>query len=111
MVRTYTVTKREGEWLGPVDWDYDFLARVRDRKKTERYVGNLRHIVAILHRGGEVWSGDSGGFYHRVVHAGMYDGWPWWEPTPAILVEGPLGPTEKFFYQCVYVQVQSLGEG
>jgi len=33
-----------------------------------------------------------------VVHVGMYDGWPFWKPTPAVGYIGPLGSVERAFF-------------
>jgi len=40
----------------------------------------------------------SGHARSQVVGVGMYDGWPFWEPTPAISYVGPLGAIEVAFY-------------
>lgn len=40
----------------------------------------------------------SGQFSHEVISVGMYDGWPFWTPTPAALTYGPLGVGDWHFY-------------
>jgi len=47
----------------------------------------------------EGWKYCSSGFsIFSVVHIGMYDGWPFWKPTPAIGWIGPLGTVEVAFW-------------
>jgi hypothetical protein len=41
----------------------------------------------------------------------MYDGWPYWKPTPAILTSGPLGSEWHFFYDIVGVEKRSITQG
>jgi len=38
---------------------------------------------------------------------GMYDGWPFWKPTPALLCSGTLGPEWHFFYDLQDVRKRS----
>ena len=97
------VVEREGELLGPVDWTYDFRQHFNsmgspDAVKDEycaRRVELLRRIsepgewrVILAHS--SVWK--------DVYAVGMYDGWPFWKPTPAMLTSGTLGAEWHFFY-------------
>jgi len=87
-MRTETRTVRVGEFLGPVDWDFDF--GVDDER-----VRRLRDIEAGIARG-ETWQATTDGGWPRfgwgeVLAVGMYDGWPYWSPTPSVLISGHFG--------------------
>jgi hypothetical protein len=91
-MRTETRTVHIGEWLGPIDWTYDFAAHGWDRGGAmnpdlipER-VANLRAVEAGLARG-ERWTVYAYGSHRKVISVGMYDGWPYWKPTPFYLLE------------------------
>lgn len=91
-MRTYTVTQREGEYLGPIDWSWFEENPPRDRYE-EQIIAWLKDIEADK----EAWlvSNDGGApkmWHRRVIQIGMYDGWPYWKPRPALRIEGPLGP-------------------
>ncbi len=80
-MREHTVTVREGEACGPIDWEHPKAAGMPDywreaETHPDRFTFNGRAIVQIC----------------------MYDGWPYWEPRPAIQFIGPLQSGEwKFF--------------
>jgi len=98
------VIEREGELLGPVDWGYDFFqhysthgcSEERKRESCDRSVAFLRTIADAPEGTMEARCGD---YWKDVIAVGMYDGWPFWQPTPAILVRGVLGPEWQFFYE------------
>ena len=102
-MRTRWVEERIGEWLGPIDWSYDFQqhAMTATRGGTAQWaidegIAQLRRLEA---EPGGWWYAPSGFNEFEVVHVGMYDGWPFWRPTPAIGYIGPLGGVEvAFFY-------------
>jgi len=105
-MRYETQTVRIGEWLGPVDWSYYFTQHNWGPSKggvnpecTSRGADVLREVEQHLAAGRECWISDSG-FDHQVIHCGMYDGWPFWKPTPAVLYIGPLKQSGEvcFFY-------------
>lgn len=105
-MRTRTVIEREGEHLGPVDWSFDFSQGVSntccsDERKAERlsrYV-ELLWEVERRHLRGEPLRVCTNGYWHPLILVGMYDGWPFWKPTPALCVRGPLGPAWDFYYE------------
>lgn len=85
-MRVWTETHREGTNVGPVDWSHetakDMPAEWREAEKSPEQFVFL----------------SSGGFSSRKLYElAMYDGWPYWQPRPAILFEGPLGPEWNFF--------------
>jgi hypothetical protein len=80
-MRYETVTHRIGENVGPVDWDHPLATRMppiwRSAAGTpDAFLYNGRSIVEIC----------------------MYDGWPYWTPTPAIHYIGPLNSGEWDFF-------------
>lgn len=94
-----TETVREGENLGPIDWSYNFRQHfdsmcapdaARD-EACERAKAVLKAVETAKKEGKEVKVWASGNFLHRVLDVGMYDGWPFWKPTPYVLLDGPLG--------------------
>ncbi|MFA5056538.1 MAG: hypothetical protein WC485_00355 [Opitutaceae bacterium] len=96
-MKTITKTERVGELLGPVDWSYDFTkhdwANGRGGVNPEiarNAVATLRQVVELLDAGKQVMV-SLYGEGHDVLAVGMYDGWPFWEPTPSVLVRTWLG--------------------
>jgi hypothetical protein len=91
-----TVTVTEGEWLGPVDWDYDFASHGWDRGGAcnpdliPDSIATLRTVEDGLARG-ERWTIAECGGRYKVVRVGMWDGWPFWRPTPTYLIERVIG--------------------
>jgi hypothetical protein len=102
------VEHREGELLGPVDWNYDFnkhngVLCCSDQQKAEitfARVERLWKLERAYLSGKELRVCTSGQFWHDLIAVGMYDGWPFWTPTPAICYVGPLGGAQwDFFYE------------
>lgn len=90
-MRTRTVTVREGELVGPIDWNHEYAKDRpqlwRDAEKDPRsYLLNDREVYAM----------------------GMYDGWPYWKPTPAFLVSSPVGGSEWTHFNSYGVHNSSL---
>jgi len=83
------VEVREGEFLGPIDWLFDF-----DSVKWGDGHGGANpvvvdHAVSVLREVcvGDMIQGSYGDEPRRVLAVGMYDGWPHWKPFPSVLVE------------------------
>jgi hypothetical protein len=85
------VTERIGEYLGPVDWDYDFncCLSTMGEANVQKHIERFKQIEL----GDEVTT--YGGWprigWGEVLQIGMYDGWPWWKPTPSVLKVGVFG--------------------
>lgn len=80
-MREHTITVRDGEACGPIDWQHPTSAAMPEHWREaethpERFTFNGRMIVQIC----------------------MYDGWPYWEPRPAIQFIGPLRSGEWTFF-------------
>jgi hypothetical protein len=96
-----TVVQRIGEDMGPINWSYDFRSHFdcyctddagRDRICAE-HVERLRQIAAEP----SAWLASTDGGspkcgYFPVINVCMYDGWPYFRPTPFVRTMGPLGP-------------------
>jgi hypothetical protein len=103
-MKTRTITERVGEFLGPVDWAYDFTQHDWGQGKggvNPELSAEGAKVIRAMAAEPDGWSFSPCGFsWCRVVHIGMYDGWPFWRPTPAIGYIGPLGSVEwAFFYR------------
>ena len=93
-MREWTETRREGTDMGPIDWSHPMVAKVR----SPEVLAMLREAEAnpqdfiVTSDGGwpRVGWGD-------VLAVRMYDGWPYWQPMPAVLKKGTLGPEWNFF--------------
>lgn len=92
-MRTETVTIRIGENVGPVDWSHP----------TAKDMPDIWHEAEA--------SPDDFVFsnYERTILAiCMYDGWPYWEPRPAIQFIGPLNSAEWSFFDSYNVTPHSI---
>lgn len=92
-MRERTITVREGERVGPVDWDHpiakdmpEIWRHAEDRPAS--YPLNGREILAM----------------------GMYDGWPYWTPRPAVLTMSPINLPEWVFFDSYSVHPNSVSE-
>ena len=82
-MRYETVTVRHGENVGPVDWSHEYAKDKPDHWKDAEQNPEAYQFLP------------QGMFTPRNVHCiCMYDGWPYWRPTPAMLIDSPLGGTE-----------------
>lgn len=94
IMRTETVTRRIGEYMGPVDWDYDFRHHFNNYCCNEGTKDEMCRKAVERFRTLEVGDMVDEGFGNtrEVLKIGMYDGWPWWKPVPHYLRNGTLGP-------------------
>ena len=99
-----TIKQREGELLGPVDWNYDF-----DQHKWSDNRGGVNpeivdegkvalKILETKIAEGKPCTVGCYGTRQKVLHVGMYDGWPFWKPTPSVGLESWLGVEWQPFY-------------
>ena len=98
-MKTRMVKIREGEYLGKVDWAYDFSAHDWDHGGGTNPI-SIRDAVMKLkfleyHVG--KWQATVDGGMPRcgcgdVIAVGMYDGWPYWRPVPSFQISTQLGP-------------------
>jgi hypothetical protein len=94
-MRSRTVTVTEGEMTGPIDWGHPLA---NDMPAIWREAENAPSDFVL-----------TGDHPDRAIFAiGMYDGWPYWKPTPALLVESPLGGSEWIFFNSYGVHKNSI---
>ena len=91
-MRTKTVTLREGESMGPVDWTHE---TARDMPPIWREAEKAPGDYLLNDR----WS---------IIEISMYDGWPYWAPRPAIYFIGPLNCGEWTFFDSYGVHTDSI---
>lgn len=96
-MKTRTVVERIGEMLGPVDWSFNFESHCwgpnkggTNPKVVESSKQVLRRICDEPDAEWEVLISHSDG-WHKLLSVGMYDGWPYWTPTPSIYTATWLG--------------------
>lgn len=92
-MRTRTVTVREGENVGPVDWTHDIAKGMPDIwREAEQNPDGFTFTE-----------------YHRqIISICMYDGWPYWTPRPAVCFIGPLNSPEWAFFDSYGVWPSSI---
>lgn len=109
-MRSYQKTVYEGEYLGPVDWSYDFRQHDWSTNKggmnpeiTQSRIDMLRRLET-----GEWEATTDGGWprvgWGKVLKVGMYDGWPHWKPIPSVYINGTLGGSWHPFYSITEVR-------
>lgn len=98
-MRKYMVEHRAGEWLGPIDWSYDFYKYSSvNEKSIQRRIDMLKTLEENPDRYEATTDGGVPKIgWGKVVKIGMFDGWPYWEPTPFIGIrhKGSLPHIEK----------------
>lgn len=112
------VIERIGENLGPIDYAYDFTKHDWDSGRGGMNPGVTRDGIAQLRRLETAVADTRNRVEVRLMHSdcywpvlavGMYDGWPFWEPTPSVQVYRVLGAEWHPWY---YVQdVRVVDEG
>ena len=95
-------THREGENMGPLDPNFDWMGDGclfpnNPEIKKERFEWMLE-IEKEFRKGKRIHAsyGDFGG---EVLDIGMYDGWPYWTPTPAVLLDHWNKAHWEFWYE------------
>jgi hypothetical protein len=110
------VEERIGENMGPIDWDFDFSQGFANmctsnetyrRERIERAKADMRTMEEAFRAGKRVRVTRSSNYTYDVLDVGMYDGWPYWRPTPAFLCSSPLGGAGdwSFYYDIHGVEV------
>lgn len=115
-MKTRTVTVREGELLGPIDFGHDFISyfnnescpQQENERRCNRCVDSLRQIS---NGSPSQWQVRCGEYWHDLVAVGMYDGWPWWKPVPHVLIGSTLGSEWEPFYKIEDVRHKQIGGG
>ena len=85
-MKTRMVEERIGEACGPIDWEHPKALGLPDIwREAEANPDGFRLLTA----------GDMA--TRTIIEICMYDGWPYWRPTPAIHSMGPIGAEWMFF--------------
>lgn len=96
-MKTITVTQDVGEELGPVDWTHPMIAEV------ERHAPELVAALRDAEKDPSAFEATTDGGWPprvgwgRVLRVVMYDGWPFWKPTPTVVSEGWYGSRHDHF--------------
>ena len=113
-MKSRMVEVREGELLGPIDWSYDFFQHFGGyccSEEVKHEICDRRlEVLRKVEADPTYWTVNTGGFWHPLLSVGMYDGWPFWKPTPALLIMGPMGTEWQFFYDLQDAEPMSQGE-
>jgi len=91
-MKTYTQTVREGENMGQIPEDYDFIEW---HKGDHLYPNNPETVIQKGKQILEIQEAFLEGKtvyileyfdvpYKKVTDVGMYDGWPYWKPVPHV---------------------------
>lgn len=90
------VEERIGENMGPVDWEHP---KAKDMPAIWREAeANPSEFML-----------DTGSFsLFQILALCMYDGWPYWVPTPAIMYIGPLGRAEWAHFDSYSIHPNSI---
>jgi hypothetical protein len=92
-MKYHTVVQREGEDVGPIDWDHP-LAKDKPRiwRDAEKHPEN--YVFSEYKR--------------KILRICMYDGWSYWKPMPAILFIGPMNSAEWAHFNSYGVHGNSI---
>lgn len=105
-MRLETQTVRVGELLGPVDWTYDFRKHfdscVCSNEARDEFCSRAIATLRLLaDNPGKYEATTDGGIprcgWGKVLDVGMYDGWPYWRPTPSVRIDGWAGSSWHSF--------------
>ena len=117
-MKYHTEIVREGELLGPIDWNHPFIDSFQhhccsDAQKQEYCDAALTVLrrTCELNAAGESIEVRCGEYWYRVLGIGMYDGWPFWKPMPAVCVRDRVFGVAiwKFFYELEDVRTSTKG--
>lgn len=92
-MRTHTVTVREGENVGPVDWSHEIAKNMPEIwREAEKHPDDFTFSE----------------YRRSIICICMYDGWPYWKPRPAVCFIGPLNSAEWSFFDSYGVDKNSI---
>ncbi len=92
-MRTETQTIRIGENMGPVDWSHKTAIGMPEIwKQAEKNPAD--YLFSQYER--------------TILTICMYDGWPYWEPRPAIQHMGPMNSPEWKFFNSYGIHAGSI---
>lgn len=96
-MRYETRQVRIGEDVGPIDWSHEYA---KDMPQIWHEAEKHPEKFQLL---------ENQAFTPRdIITIRMYDGWPYWKPTPALLVKSPLGGSEWRFFNSYGIRKDSI---
>lgn len=117
-MKTYSLVQHEGENMGDIPEDYNFMDWWKNGNGlypcnpeiVEKKGKSVLEIQKAIKEGKIVFIRESyDSLKYRVLEIGMYDGWPFWKPTPAIRRDDSAfgyGTPWVFWYQIYEYQVR-----
>lgn len=105
-MKTRMIEERIGEYLGPVDWSYDFTQHDWGGGRggvNPEVSAKGKDLLRQLEQSGD-WVVMMHQCYRDVICIGMYDGWPFWMPVPSVQTRGPLGSEWSPWYNIQSVE-------
>ena len=93
VMRYEPVLTRIGENVGPVDWDHPIAKGLPPIWRE----AELQPELFVFSE-----------YKRAILKICMYDGWPYWRPTPAICFVGPLNSPEWSFFNSYGVNADSI---
>jgi hypothetical protein len=96
-----TVAHRQGEWLGPLDDNYDYSqhkAYPNNPEIVQEKIQMMREIETLFLNGKKLKVSYDDCLAGELLQIGMYDGWPFWKPTPAFMIKTWHGGDIHFWY-------------
>lgn len=105
-MKTRLVEERIGEYLGPIDWSYNFTQHNWGSGHggiNPDIVTPAMAMLKQLEQPGR-WQVMMYQNYDEVLCVGMYDGWPFWRPVPSVQTRTWLGPEWHPFYSIQAVE-------
>lgn len=105
-MKVITVQKKIGEYLGHIDWNFDFTSVCQSMPPA--LLTEAQDYLHQLESGGDWLATTDSGWprfgWGAVLQVGMYDGWPHWRPIPSVCIDGPLGAEWHPFYSITGVK-------
>lgn len=91
-MKTRWIEERIGEYGGPVDWQHPMLIALHQTSWGKRTLEMLRELDLRPDAWLATTDGGSPKFgFAQVLRVGMWDGWPYWTPTPSFQLLGTFG--------------------
>jgi hypothetical protein len=102
-MKTWTETnvRREGEFLGNLNEDYDYLQHKvypNNPEIVQEKIEMIKEIEKLFLEQKKLRVSYGDGLAGDLLNVGMYDGWPFWKPTPAVMISTWHGGDIHFWY-------------
>ena len=114
-MKTYqkTITVREGEWFvfdPDYDW-YQYNIYPNNPETVERKIKMFTEIEKLFREGKRIRISYDSMMGGNLLNIGMWDGWPFWKPTPYVLLKHWSGSEKHTWYDIQsYKVLEDTGE-